>query len=100
VPNAITPPVSLTEARSGKRVRVSELPQGAALVEPIVGYVYQAGHLTVYVNGSMPLDLRRAAEDGYTAAEMWLVQPLPAGIREIDVTDCRKDYQLLLPKAA
>ena len=90
-------PVSLTDARTGKRVRLAELPPGAALVEPILGYCYQAGHLTVYVNGSMPLDLRTAAEQGHTAAEMWLVKPLPAGIREIVVTDCRRDFQLLLP---
>ena len=93
-------PISLTDARTGKRVRVSALPVGAALVEPILGYCYQAGHLTVYVNGSMPLDLRTAHEQGHTGAEMWLVEPLPTGIREIDWTDCRRDFQLLLPKAA
>jgi len=93
-------PVSLTDARTGKRVRVLELPQGAALVEPILGYCYQAGHLTVYVNGSMPLDLRTAQEQGHTAAEMWLVKDMPAGIREIDVTDCRREFQLLLPQKA
>ena len=97
---AITPPISLKEARTGKRVRVSELPQGAALVEPILGYCYQAGNLTVYVNGSMPLDLRTAQEDGHTAAEMWLVDELPTGIREIVVTDDRQTFQLLLPQAA
>jgi hypothetical protein len=53
-------PVSLTDARTGNRLRVAELPRGAALVEPILGYCYQAGHLTVYVNGSMPLALRTA----------------------------------------
>jgi hypothetical protein len=51
--------VSLTDARSGKRVRVGALAPGAALVEPIVGYCYQQGHLTVYVNGSMPLAMTR-----------------------------------------
>ncbi|MDO7853179.1 hypothetical protein [Hymenobacter convexus] len=89
--------VSLTDARTGKRLRLDALPAGAALVEPILGYCYQAGHLTVYVNGSMPLDLRAAHQDGRTDAEMWLVQPLPTGIREIDWTDCRHDFQLLLP---
>lgn len=93
-------PVSLTDARTGKRVRLAALPPGAALVEPILGYCYQAGHLRVYVNGSMPLDLRTAQEEGHTDAEMWLVQELPAGIREIDVTDCRREFQLLLPQAA
>ena len=93
-------PVSLTDARTGKRVRLRELPTGAALVEPIVGYCYQAGHLTVYVNGSMPLDLRAAQEEARTQDEVWLVASRPAGIREIDLTDCRREFQLLLPNAA
>ncbi|MBF9239492.1 hypothetical protein I2I05_19015 [Hymenobacter sp. BT683] len=96
----LKPVVSLTDARSGKRVRVSELPAGAALVEPILGYCYQAGHFTVYVNGSMPLDLRSAHEEGRTQDEVWLVASPPAGIREIDWTDARQEFQLLLPKAA
>lgn len=94
---AAPPCVFLPDARTGKPVRVAALPAGAAIVEPILGYCYQAGHLTVYVNGSMPLNLRTAHEEGYTAAEMWLVDELPAGIREIDVTDCRREIQLLLP---
>lgn len=99
----ITPPISLTDAATGKRVRVSGFEAGAMLVarpEPILGYYYQAGHLTVYVNGSMPLALRTAQEEGHTSAEMWLVDELPTGIREIDWTDCRRDFHLLLPKAA
>ncbi|WP_210516442.1 hypothetical protein [Hymenobacter terricola] len=97
----ITPPISLTDATTGKRVRVSGFEAGAMLVarpEPILGYCYQAGHLTVYVNGSMPLALRTAQEDGHTEAEMWLVDELPAGIREIDWSDCRQDFRLLLPE--
>ena len=93
-------PVSLQDARTGKRLRLAALPPGAALVEPILGYCYQAGHLTVYVSGTMPLALRTAHEEGRTAAEMWLVAELPAGIREIVVTDERKTFQLLLPQAA
>ena len=94
------PRVSLTDARPGKRLRLDALPTGAALMKPILGYCYQVGHLTVYVNGSMPLDLRTAHEQGHTTAEMWLVKPLPAGIREIVVTDDRQTFQLLLPQAA
>ena len=94
------PCVFLQDARTGKQVRVAALPVGAAIVQPILGYCYQAGHLTVYVNGSMPLALRTAQEEGHTAAEMWLVEKMPTGICEIDWTDCRQDYQLLLPKAA
>ena len=80
---------------------VTELPAGAALVpvpEPILGYTYQHGHLTVYVNGSMPAAMRSAAEDGRTAEEVLLVPVLPAGIKEIDLTDCRGEYRLLLPE--
>jgi hypothetical protein len=94
------PRVSLKDARTGKRVRVHSLPRGAALVEPIVGYRFKAGHLSVYVNGSMPLALRSAQEEGRTQDEVWLVATLPAGIREIDWTDCRQEFQLLLPQAA
>ena len=61
---ALATPISLTDARTGKRVRVSSLPEGTALVEPILGYYRKHDHLTVYVNGSMPLDLRTAHEDG------------------------------------
>jgi hypothetical protein len=32
--------VSLTDARTGKRLRLDALPAGAALVEPILGYCY------------------------------------------------------------
>ncbi|MDU0372109.1 hypothetical protein ACFPAF_17030 [Hymenobacter endophyticus] len=97
------PPISLTDARTGKRVRVQALPEGAALVpmpEPILGYSYQQGHLTVYVNGSMPPELRTAHQEGTTAQEVLLVAQLPAGIREIDLTDCRREFRLLLPQAA
>jgi hypothetical protein len=92
------PRVSLTDARTGKRVRVSAFQPGDALVpepEPILGYTYQAGHLTVYVNGSMPLSMRSAAQDGCTDHETWLVDELPAGIKEIDWTDCRRAFHLL-----
>jgi|GEM_PF-1944822 len=89
------PPISLRDARTGKRVRISTLAPGAALVTPILGYVRQYGHLTVYVNGSMPLAMRSAAEDGHTAHETWLVDELPQGIQEIDLTDCRYEYRLL-----
>ncbi|MDO7876020.1 hypothetical protein Q5H93_14850 [Hymenobacter sp. ASUV-10] len=94
-------PVSLTSARTGKRLRLRALPPGAALVpvpapEPILGYTYQRGHLTVYVAGPMPPELRTAVEDGTTAHEVLLVPQLP-GIREIDLTDCRREYRLLLP---
>jgi hypothetical protein len=94
------PRVSLTDARTGKRVRVSALAPGAALVpvpapEPILGYTYQAGHLTVSVSGTTPLGMRTAAEEGRTQHETWLVDELPPGIQEIDLTDCRREFRLL-----
>jgi hypothetical protein len=94
------PKVSLKDACTGKRVRVSRFVVGAALVPkptptPILGYCYRAGHLTVYVNGSMPLAMRSAQEEGYTEDEAWLVDTLPTGIQEIDLTDCRQEFSLL-----
>ena len=92
------PTISLTDAATGKRVRVSELRPGDALAQPILGYSYQAGHLTVYVSGTTPLALRAAQEENRTDQETWLVDELPAGIREIDLTDCRREF--LLQQAA
>lgn len=96
--------VSLTAATS-KRVRVSGFAPGAMLVPkpapmPILGYCYQREHLHVYVNGSMPLNLRTAHEEGRTQDEVWLVETLPVGIQEIDLTDCRDEFRLLLSQAA
>ena len=91
------PKISLTDACTGKRVRISELRPGDALVpraEPILGYYYRAGSLTVYVNGPMPPALRTAAQEGHTEAEVLLVAELPTGIREIDWTDCRQEFHL------
>jgi hypothetical protein len=98
-------PVSLTSARTGKRLRLRALPPGAALVpvlppEPILGYWprMEAGRpaLSVYVAGPMAPELRSAAEQGRTAEETWLTASR-GGIREIDLTDCRREYRLLLP---
>ncbi len=90
--------ISLTDARTGKRVRVAEFRPGDALVPaplPILGYAHQpGGGLTVYVNGSMPLAMRTAQEEGRTDQEAWLVAELPAGIREIDLADCRREFHL------
>ncbi|MBO3270781.1 hypothetical protein [Hymenobacter defluvii] len=102
-PKPLFPPVSLTDARTGKRLRIQQLPVGAALVpapQPILGYTYQRGHLTVYVNGPMPPELRTAHQEGTTDQEVLLVERLPAGIQEIDWTDCRREFRLLLPDAA
>lgn len=96
-------PISLTSAATGRRVRVSQFAPGAALVpvcEPlaILGYWFrQVGGMsrcTVYVPGTMPPALRTAAEADRTGEEMWL-DTMPAGIREIDLTDCREAFQVL-----
>ncbi|RSK50058.1 hypothetical protein [Hymenobacter rigui] len=79
------------------------LPEWAALVltpEPILGYTYQQGHLTVYVRGTMPPELHTARQEASTHQEVLPVPELPSGIREIDWTDCRREFQLLLPQAA
>lgn len=97
------PPVSLTDARTGRRVRIASLPLGAALVatpQPILGYSYQHGHLSVYVNGPMPPALRTAQEPDFAGQEWLFVDELPAGIQEIDWTDCRHEFALLLPAKA
>ena len=99
--STIFPGVYLTNADTGKREAVREFHPGDALVAapaPIVGYVHHEGHLTVYVNGSMPLAMRTAREQGFTDQEAWLVEQLPQGIREIDLDDCRREF--LLKKAA
>lgn len=44
----------------------------------------------------MPLALRSAAQDGCTDHETWLVDELPQGIEEIDWTDCRREFHLLI----
>ncbi|MVN77721.1 hypothetical protein GO988_15415 [Hymenobacter sp. HMF4947] len=93
------PRVSLTDARTGKRVRVSAFVPGDAVVpvpqpQPILGYCYQAGHLRVYVQGTMPPALRTAQEEGCLDQEVLLVAELPAGIQEIDWTDCRREFSL------
>jgi hypothetical protein len=89
------PTLSLKDATTGKRVRVSSFAPGDAIVQPILGCYYQHGHLKVYVNGSMPLNMRTALEEGRTDQETWLVDELPDGIKEIDWTDCRGEFRLL-----
>jgi hypothetical protein len=101
-------PVSLTDARTGQRVRVSAFAPGAALVPvckplPILGYwprrVGDRTRLSVYVPGTMPLALRTAVEEGRTGEETWLTAT-KGGIQEIDLTDSREAFELLLPLAS
>lgn len=102
-------PISLT-GLNGKRIRVSGFERGAALCaltsttpvelaapQPIVGYCHHAGTLLVYVPGSMPAQLRTAVEEQYTRDEVLLRPVLPTGIQEIDLTDCRQDFRVMVP---
>ena len=96
------PKLSLTDAATGKRVRVDAFQPGDALVAaplPILGYCYTTdNNWTVYVAGPMPPHLRSAVEQGHTDCEVLLVAELPAGIQEITLPDHRRGY--CLKKAA
>jgi hypothetical protein len=92
------PKLSLTDAATGKRVRVDAFQPGDALVvapQPILGYCYTTAHnWTVYVAGTMPAGMRTAVEEGYTDQEVLLVPELPAGIQEITLPDHRREFSL------
>lgn len=94
----LRPKLSLTDAATGKRVRVNAFQPGDALVAaplPILGYCYTSdNNWTVYVAGPMPPHLRSAVEQGHTEREVLLVAELPAGIQEITLPDHRREFQL------
>lgn len=96
-------PVSLLDGHDGRRIRLTEFAPGAQLIrlgpaQPIVGYWHRGEELTAYVAGTMPPQLRTAAEEGRTDEETWLGE-VPAGIQEIDLSACRYDYLVQLPGA-
>jgi len=92
------PKISLTDAATGKRVRVAAFQPGDALVaapQPILGYCYTTeNNWTVYVAGPMPPALRSAVEQDHTDCEVLLVAELPAGIQEITLPDHRHEFRL------
>ena len=94
------PKLSLTDAATGKRVRVAAFAPGDALVpvpapQPILGYCYTAANgWRVYVAGPMPPAMRTAVEEGHTDQEVLLVAELPAGIQEITLPDHRREFAL------
>ena len=92
------PKLSLTDAATGKRVRVNAFQPGDALVAaplPILGYCYTTdNNWTVYVAGPMPPHLRSAVEQGHTESEVLLVAELPQGIQEITLADHRREFAL------
>lgn len=94
--------VSLTGTVTTTRIRVASLAPGTRLIplgQPldVVGCWPQAeGKLTAYVAGTMPPALRTAAEEGRQHEEEWF-GPMPAGITEIDLSECRYDYLVQQP---
>ncbi|MGI4873398.1 MAG: hypothetical protein ACRYFX_19745 [Janthinobacterium lividum] len=92
------PKISLTDAATGKRVRVNAFHPGDALLaapQPILGYCYTAQNgWSVYVAGPMPPHLRSAVEENHTDQEVLLVAELPAGIQEITLPDHRQEFCL------
>ena len=95
--------VSLTGTVTTNRIRVLGLVPGTKLIPllpalDVVGYWHQGEKLTAYVPGTMPPALRTAAEEGRTAEEEWF-GPMPAGIAEIDLSECRYDYLVQQPTA-
>lgn len=96
-------PVSLLNAHDGRRLRLAVFVQGTCLVpvgKPlrILGFWHRGEQLTAYVAGPMPAHLRTACEEGRTDEEQWF-GPLPAGLQEIDLTECRYEYLVQLPGA-
>ncbi|WP_151087355.1 hypothetical protein [Hymenobacter baengnokdamensis] len=94
-------PVSLTSPTATRRTRLLGLVPGTTLIPlgaplDVAGYWHQGDKLTAYVAGTMPPHLRTACEEGCTHEEEWF-GPLPAGIREIDLSECRYEYLVQQP---
>jgi len=93
--------VSLTSTQATRRTRVLGLVPGTTLIplgqpQAVLGFWHQGEKLTAYVPGTMPPALRTAAEEGRTSEEEWF-GPVPAGIAEIDLSECRYDYLVQQP---
>jgi hypothetical protein len=94
--------VSLTELRPTRRTRTLSLVPGTFLIPllpavRVLGCWHQGDKLTAYVAGTMPPELRTAFEEGRTHEEEWF-GPVPAGIQEIDLSECRYEYLVQQPK--
>jgi len=92
--------VSLTGTAT-TRIRVASLAPGTRLIPllpplDVVGCWPQGDKLTAYVVGTMPAELRTAAEEGRTHEEEWF-GAIPAGIAEIDLSECRYEYLVQQP---
>jgi hypothetical protein len=93
--------VSLTSGQSTSRTRVLGFEPGTTLVPLgppllVAGFWHQGEKLTAYVAGTMPPHLRTAAEEGRTDEETWFGD-MPAGIQEIDLSECRYEYLVQQP---
>lgn len=93
--------ISLTGTTTTTRIRVPGLEAGTKLIpllpaQPVLGYWHQGEKITAYVAGTMPPHLRTAAEEGRTSEEQWF-GPLPIGIAEIDLSECRYEYLVQQP---
>lgn len=93
--------VSLTGISNTARIRVPGLAPGTKLIplgQPldVLGCWLQGDKLTAYVAGTMPPALRTAAEEGRTHEEQWF-GPMPTGIAEIDLSECRYEYLVQQP---
>jgi hypothetical protein len=93
--------VSLTGTIATARIRRPTLEPGTKLIPllpalDVAGVWHQGDKLTAYVAGTMPPQLRTAAEEGRTHEETWF-GPMPAGIQEIDLSECRYEYLVQQP---
>jgi hypothetical protein len=89
-----SPPISVTHALSGKRIRITELQDGAQLCAPILGFWRHAGGFTVYLAGTMPANLRTAAEEGRESEEV-IWGDINGGILEVELEHCRYEFRVL-----
>lgn len=94
--------VSLTSTTATSRTRVLGLVPGTQLIPlgaplDVVGFWHQGDKLTAYVPGPMPAAMRTACEEGRTEEEHWFGE-VPAGIQEIDLSECRYEYLVQQPK--
>jgi hypothetical protein len=93
--------VSLTTNRPTSRTRVLGFEPGTTLIPLrapllVAGFWHQGDKLTAYVAGTMPPHLRTAVEENRTEEETWFGD-VPAGIQEIDLSECRYEYLVQQP---
>ena len=92
-------PISVYDAVTHQRLRLTSLPAGAQLCTDILGYYRHPEGLTAYTHGTTPPALRTAVEEGRTADEV-LLADISGGIQEINLADCRYQFKVLLPPPA